>query len=74
MARLGILAGGIDTVVAGIATFTDDFRPVMVDESIAEIGRVMTHGAVTAGILMYRCIRGRAGADHANIGEITVMA
>lgn len=50
---LGILAGRINTVVAGIAPAVDYVRARVVDKCVSEIGRVVANGAVPARVLMY---------------------
>jgi len=71
---LGILAGCINTVVAGIASFTHDLWTVVIDKRVGKISRVMTYGTVTACILMDRRIRCRTGTFHTNVHKIAVVA
>lgn len=73
MIRLRVLAGGIDSIVAGVTPGSKNLGTVMVDKRIGKIGRVMTHGTVTAGVLVNWRIRRWPGAVQANIHKIAVM-
>jgi hypothetical protein len=50
--RLGILAGCIRAIVAGIAPITQNIRAGVVDKRIGETGRVMAYGAIRVRVLM----------------------
>lgn len=73
---LGVLTGGIDAVVAGVTPCSPHLGTVMVDKRVGKVGRVMTHGTVTAGVLMNRRVRRRSGIDRpgTKVLEITVVA
>ena len=70
--RLGILAGGVDTIVAGIASVADDRRAGMVDERSGEIDRVMAYGAIPTGVLVNRGSRFPYGAKRDMAGASIV--
>lgn len=82
---LGILAGRIGAVMAGITATTHDIRPGVIHKGIREAGRVVAHRAVTAGVLVDGCrwrsqgaergircaaaVAGRAVSGNARVGE-----
>ena len=70
---LGILAGRINTVVAGIAPAVDDFRARVIDERAWKAGRVVAYGAVPGRVLMYRRIGRTRGAERYKYGT-AIMA
>jgi len=53
---LGILTGGIDTIVAGITPLTHYCGPGMIYKCTEEAGRVMAHGTIPACVAMNRGI------------------
>lgn len=70
--RLGALAGGIRTVVAGITALTHDLGSVVVDKRIGEIRRVMAHAAILA--VRRRMCRRHASGTISNMVRTAVVA
>lgn len=60
---LGILAGCINTVVAGITPAVDHFRARVVDKRISKARGVVANGAVAGRVLMYWRIGLAPGAE-----------
>lgn len=70
---LCILAGSIGPIMTGIAPSTSNVRPIVVNECIGKIRRVVAHRAVSAGVLVDGRIRFPEGSDR-NIICTAIMA
>jgi hypothetical protein len=70
---LRILAGCIDTIMAGITSYTHDVGSVMVDKCTEESSRIMAGSTIFIGVLMKYCI-GRAFGTNRNIIYTTIVA
>jgi hypothetical protein len=73
MVGLGILAGCIDAVVAGIAPVAYNVRAGVVDKRIGKISRVMAYGAVPVCVLM-NLRNGHPSGAEPNMIRTAVMA
>ena len=69
----GILTNCINTIVAGITSFTHNVGAIMVDKCTEETSRIMAHGAIPAGITMSCRIRRSSGTSR-NIIQTSIMA
>jgi hypothetical protein len=71
--RLGVFAGRIGAIVAGIASVTHNIRASVIDKRIGKICRVMAYGAIRVRVLM-NWRNGHPPGTKSNIIGAAIMA